>query len=342
MAPAGTRRSSDHSAISASSMRITRTRLQARGRPTQMPPPASVRSRSARISRPSITATGRHSVAPYGVQIRASPGSIRYARSTTSGRTGAPAEITRCRPPSCTALSCAWRARFSSSAGEPNMVVQRCRSRASISRRGSALAGRVGSMSGITLVMPRPGSNRAKGGKVGRSTSPARMPNASRISSTCDRKLRWVYSTPFGTPVEPEVNRIAASASGSLPGWGGAACAPSARSSSSVCPDQSPRRPTVTRVRMLARPQPNSRLAACASGMPMKACGCASARHSLSAARAMPGSTSTGTAPALNRPNISSKNATPCRTISTARTPAPMPTCARPAAMVSLARSSSA
>ena len=213
---------------------------------------------------------------------------------------------------------------------------------ATISLRGSALAGRVGSISGITLVMPSPGSNRANGGKVDRSISPGRMPKASRISSTCAMKLSWVYSTPFGTPVEPEVNRIAASASAASPGRNRSDCSPRARTSSSVWPDHHQRRPTVTRVRMLALPQPSSRLAACASGMPMKACGCASRRQSLSAARSMPGSTSTGTAPALNSPNISSKNASPGRTISTVRTPGPMPIPVSPAARVSLARSSCA
>ncbi len=68
----------------------------------------------------------------------------------------------------------------------------------------------------------------------------------------------------------------------------------------------------------------------------MKACGCASSRHCLSARLSMPGSTSTGTAPFLNSANISRKNSGEGRTITTARTPRPMPWAARPAAMASL------
>ena len=65
------------------------------------------------------------------------------------------------------------------------------RSMACTSRRGSARAGRVGSMSGMIELTPSAGSNRAKGGKVGRSTPPGTMPKASRSSSTWATKWRW-------------------------------------------------------------------------------------------------------------------------------------------------------
>ena len=55
----------------------------------------------------------------------------------------------------------------------------------------------------------------------------------------------------------------------------------------------------------------------------------------------MPGSTSTGTAPALNNANISRKNSGVGRTITTARVPRVMPRCASPAAIASLRVSSS-
>ena len=54
----------------------------------------------------------------------------------------------------------------------------------------------------------------------------------------------------------------------------------------------------------------------------------------------MPGSTSTGTAPALNSANISRKNSGVGRTITTVRVPRAMPRLASPAAMASLRASS--
>ncbi len=56
----------------------------------------------------------------------------------------------------------------------------------------------------------------------------------------------------------------------------------------------------------------------------------------------MPGSTTTGTAPALKIANVSAKNSRLGLTIKTVRTPRPMPWASRPAAITSLSRSSSA
>ncbi len=76
-------------------MAMMRTAFGATTEPTQVPAPASVAARVDSSSRPSITATGRHSVAPYGVQNWASAGSRLRIFATTSGGTGAPAEVAR-------------------------------------------------------------------------------------------------------------------------------------------------------------------------------------------------------------------------------------------------------
>ena len=53
------------------------------------------------------------------------------------------------------------------------MLVQRCVATASAIMAGSALPGLVGSMSGMTEVMPSTTSSREKIGNVARSTSPS-------------------------------------------------------------------------------------------------------------------------------------------------------------------------
>ena len=67
-----------------------------------------------------------------------------------------------------------------------------------------------------------------------------------------------------------------------------------------LVPPQPRRRPTVT-VRVAEGAQRSASRATCASGMPMKACGCASSEHCFRARLSMPGSTSTGTAPSEQR-----------------------------------------
>ena len=104
-----------------------------------------------------------------------------------SAGTGAPADITR----RIVGSGSPWLASTATSAGEPNSMSTLKRRMASCSLRGSALAGRVGSMSGITEVVPSAGSNSANGGKVGRFTLPGRMPKASRSISTWATKCRW-------------------------------------------------------------------------------------------------------------------------------------------------------
>ena len=136
------------------------------------------------------------------------------------------------------------------------------------------------------------------------------------------------------------MNRIPATSSGAVAVSCGPAPCPSRSISARVASANSGRRPVPTRsVADLA--QPSSTRANIASGTPMKASGSASSRHCFSARLSMPGSTSTGTAPALNSANISRKNSGVGRTITTVRLPRPMPRFARPAAMASLRRSSS-
>ena len=226
-------------------------------------------------------------------------------------------------------------------AGEPNSWVTPERAIAACSLRGSARAGRVGSMSGITEVRPSAGSNSANGGNVGRSTPPGSMPKASRSIPTCAAKWRCRYTTPFGTPVEPDVNRIAATSSGAVSASCGPAPAPSRSTAASVRSASQAWRPVVIRTRADFA-QPRTVRATCASGIPTKASGAASSRHCFSARRSMPGSTSTGTAPALNRANIDRKNSGVGRTITTVRVPRTMPCRASPAAIASLRASSSA
>ena len=115
-----------------------------------------------------------------------------------------------------------------------------------------------------------------------------------------------------------------ATSSGAVSASCGSAPEPRASIFASVVPPQAQRGPTVT-IFFADFAQPSTRRANWASGMPMKASGSASSRHCFSARRSMPGSTSTGTAPALNSANISRKNSGVGRTITTVRLPRPMP-----------------
>ena len=184
--PCASSRSSDHSAIASSVIRMMRTWFGGTARPTHVPAPCSVAARVDCNSRPSITATGRHSVAPYGVHNCASSGSKLRIFVTTSGGTGAPADVTR----RIVGSFAPKRASTSTSAGDPNNWVTPKRAIASCSFFGSACAGRVGSMSGMIEVRPIAGSNNANGGKVGKSTPPGSMPKASRNIAICATKCR--------------------------------------------------------------------------------------------------------------------------------------------------------
>ena len=68
-------------------------------------------------------------------------------------------------------------------------------------------------MSGTIAVIPIAGAKSAKSGKVQRSISPGSIAKSVRICSTWALKMAWVYTAPFGGPVLPLVNKIAASSS---------------------------------------------------------------------------------------------------------------------------------
>ncbi len=100
---------------------------------------------------------------------------------------------------------------------------------------------------------------------------------------------------------------------------------PASRSRASEVSQQNRQRPAFTVVRIVFLPQPSTRRAAWAFGMPMNASGSASARHLPRFRTPMPGSISTGTAPTLNRANVSAKKSGDGGTMSTVRVPRPMP-----------------
>ncbi len=116
---------------------------------------------------------------------------------------------------------------------------------------------------------------------------------------------------------------------------------PRRSTSRSVCPPHPKRRPTVTSARTVRNGPGKSRRAACARGTPMNASARTSSRQRRRAARAIPGSMRTRTAPALNRPKTSGKNSRLGGAIMTVRTARPMPIASRPEAYASLLASSS-
>ncbi len=113
-------------------------------------------------------------------------------RSTIRGETGAPALMMRRSEGNRIFSLSQWSESGSSSPGDANIVVTPWSRIAIAIFRGSARAGREGSMSGTTVVIPRAGSKSAKSGKVGRSISPGSMPKVFRTISTWAAKLPWV------------------------------------------------------------------------------------------------------------------------------------------------------
>ena len=153
-----------------------------------------------------MAATGIASVAPYPGNISVSLFSMVLKHSKMLGRAGAPADITRRREGSLMRLSRPYRPTRFSNAGLANMLVTPCLSTASMMLSGFALAGRVGSISGITAVMPRAGSKRANNGKVGRSISPGEGIKARIIRISDDALPEWSEDL---TLAEGEIGEIA-------------------------------------------------------------------------------------------------------------------------------------
>ena len=145
------------------------------GLPTQIPMPASVKSRVASTSSLPTTQIGMHSVAPYGVNTSTPSFSQLRIRCSVSGKAGAPAEMTRLSVGAFLPRATASRETVLSSAGLANILVTANSLITAYTMSGSTLAGNRASMSGITAVMPRAGSNSENGGNVGRSISPSCM-----------------------------------------------------------------------------------------------------------------------------------------------------------------------
>ena len=97
---------------------------------------------------------------------------------------------------------------------------------------------------------------------------------------------------------------------------------------------------TFTLISTVRLAQPSTARAACAFGMPTNARGSARSRHSPRCLVPMPGSTITSGAPTLNSANTIAKRSSESGTISTVRTPGPIPTSRRPRARRSLSSSS--
>lgn len=138
----------------------------------------------------------------------------------------------------------------------------------------------------------------------------------------------------------PLVNRSAASSPSLTTGSWGLTLAPDARTSSSVSPPHGAIGPAVTRTRA-DRAQPSTSRARCASGTPMNPSGSASARHPPMRLGPIPGSISTGTAPALNSPKVSAKRSRPGFTSTATRLPFPSPSRRSPSAILVLSSSRS-
>ncbi len=96
--------------------------------------------------------------------------------SITDGATGAPAEITLFKDGSFMFFCLPYLPTRFNRAGEANMLVTPWFKIASMIFLGFTRAGFVGSMSGITDVIPSAGQNRAKSGNVERSISSKEMP----------------------------------------------------------------------------------------------------------------------------------------------------------------------
>ena len=187
-------------------------------------------------------------------------------------------------------------------------------------------------MSGMTVVTPSAGLNRAKMYRPGRSTSPSAYPISPCSRSIWAWNMPCVKTTPLGMPVLPEVKATAASSSIVVGAMGnGSLC--SERSASRVAPPQNQRLPAVMGRLTVRKASRKSRRRTWAIGMPMKLTGWVSNTHCMNALRSRrsrPGSTNTGTAPILSRAKVTAINSTPGRIMTSVRSPWRMPCADRP------------
>jgi len=140
-----------------------------------------------------------------------------------------------------------------------------------------------------------------------------------------------VNSTPLAGPVLPVVKAIMASSSAFVPAIA-QGVSPSSLTCRSDRPPQKRRGPAVTAIFTLLKKRGAMVRSTCATGMPMKASAPVLARQCSMRRTPMPGSTRTGTAPALRSPSMRPKNSTPGFTMTMVFTPRPMPARARPRA----------
>ena len=178
----------------------------------------------------------------------------------------------------------------------------------------------MGSISGITAVIPMAGSKRAKRGNVGRSISSAPILKCSLICITWASKLPCVYTAPFAGPVLPVVKSIAAVSSLLVIARGYDSISP-VFIISRVYPPQNKRRPTVIHTLTVLKKPGNNVLSTWASGIPINASGLVDLRQESILIIPIPGSTTTGTAPILKRAKTREKKSAPGFTIRTVLVP---------------------
>ena len=181
------------------------------GRPTGVP-------RSPVIAAPHVCdasstavmyVTGSASVAPYGVD--ASPfGIARLTSAKVAAGTAAPAIKTRLIDGNVTPVRRVYSAILCHNVGEPNED-SIPRSHTSLTTcAGSNARGLPTGIRGKTLATPRAILKRENIGKRVRSRTPPSCPRTSRITLSCSANMAFVYITPFGVPVAPEVNAMSA------------------------------------------------------------------------------------------------------------------------------------
>ena len=158
--------------MGASTASITRTSASATGRPTQAPNAAVGLSRRTSVRDTELT--GNASVAPYGLCNSPFTSHSPAVVQSVAG-TGAPAHKTRRSVGSVMRLARQCSPIFRHSVGEPKALVTPSCWIACTTFAGSSAAGRRGSISGTTVVMPNAGLNSANTGSSGRSTSPGSM-----------------------------------------------------------------------------------------------------------------------------------------------------------------------
>ena len=136
-----------------------------------------------------------------------------------------------------------------SAAGERNTTVASTAAAAAATAVAVRVRGDVTSMSGVTRVAPRAGPSRANGAKPATRPVPGPM---SYCSASASRQTAvswpWRYTTPLAGPVEPDVNRIAATVVGPRASGSSALAAMAARPRAAIVGERVRRRRGAARV----------------------------------------------------------------------------------------------